>query len=178
MKSISFTTDGWRSPYLEDLVPDLVWVLKEKDLRCWVSYLWGCMNLIIITIWMQEGYGGKVELLSLLLLLLLSRATPMAHRSSQSRGESGVAPAGLCHSHSNAGSELHLGPTPQLTQPRIPSVAVSKDRDRIHLLMDTSQICFLCTTMGIPEDGIIKSEWAMLVITMQHMFKVKGEAEE
>ena len=36
----------------------------------------------------------------------LFRAAPMAHGGSQ---------VGLCHSHSNVGSELHLWPTLQLT---------------------------------------------------------------
>ena len=45
---------------------------------------------------------------------VLFRATPMAYASSQARGPTGAAVAGLCHSHSNAGSEPHLQPTPQL----------------------------------------------------------------
>jgi len=39
----------------------------------------------------------------------------MASESSLSRGRIVAAAAGLHHSHSNAGSELHLQPTPQLT---------------------------------------------------------------
>ena len=41
-------------------------------------------------------------------------ATPAAHGGSQARGVIGATAANLCHSHSNAGSELHLRPTPQL----------------------------------------------------------------
>ena len=44
----------------------------------------------------------------------LFRATPKAYGGSQARGPIGAVPAGLCHSHSNAGSELRLQPTPQL----------------------------------------------------------------
>jgi len=44
-----------------------------------------------------------------------SRATPVAHGSSQARGLIGAVATSLCQSHSNAGSELHLQPTPQLT---------------------------------------------------------------
>ena len=47
-------------------------------------------------------------------LFVFSRAAPMAHGSSQARGLFGAVAIGLCHSHSNAGSELHLQPTPQL----------------------------------------------------------------
>ena len=38
--------------------------------------------------------------------------------SSQARGQIGAAAAGLHHSHSNAGSEPCLNPTPQLTMPQ------------------------------------------------------------
>ena len=38
-----------------------------------------------------------------------------AHGGSQARGLIRATAASLCHSHSNAGSELHLQPTPQLT---------------------------------------------------------------
>ena len=39
---------------------------------------------------------------------------PAAHGGSQSRGLIGAVPTGLRQSHSNARSEPHLGPTPQL----------------------------------------------------------------
>ena len=44
------------------------------------------------------------------------RAAPVAYGISQARGPIGATAAGLHHSHhhSNAGSELHLQPTPQL----------------------------------------------------------------
>ena len=35
-------------------------------------------------------------------------ATPLAYGSSQAKGRIGAAAAGLCHGHSNTGSELHL----------------------------------------------------------------------
>ena len=41
-----------------------------------------------------------------------SRAAPVAHGGSQARGLIGAVAAGLCHSHSNAGSQLRLQPTP------------------------------------------------------------------
>ena len=43
------------------------------------------------------------------------RAPPAAHGGSQARGLIGAVATGLHHSHSNAGSETHLRPTPQLT---------------------------------------------------------------
>ena len=42
------------------------------------------------------------------------RAALMAYVDSQARGGIGAVAVGLHHSHSNAGSEWHLRPTPQL----------------------------------------------------------------
>ena len=54
----------------------------------------------------------------------------------------GAAAAGLRHSQSNAGSESHMRPTPQLK-----AVPLSKARDRTYILMDTH---FHCPTVGTP----------------------------
>ena len=43
------------------------------------------------------------------------RAASKAYGGSQARGLIGAVAASLDHSHSNAGSEPHLQPTPQLT---------------------------------------------------------------
>ena len=48
-------------------------------------------------------------------VVAISWAAPAAYGGSQARGPIGAAAAGLHHSHSNAGSELCLQPTPQLT---------------------------------------------------------------
>ena len=50
-----------------------------------------------------------------LFFLPFSRAAPAACGDSQARGRIGAVAAGLHHSHGNAGSELYLQPTPQLT---------------------------------------------------------------
>ena len=47
-------------------------------------------------------------------LFAFSKAAPMAYGGSQARGPVGAVAASLHHSHSNAGSEAHLGLTPQL----------------------------------------------------------------
>ena len=52
--------------------------------------------------------------IDLFILFLLFRATPVAYGNSQARGQIRAIAAGLHHSHSNAGSELCLQPTPQL----------------------------------------------------------------
>ena len=49
------------------------------------------------------------------LLILLFRAVPVAYGGSQARGQIRATVASLHHSHNNAGFELHLQPTPQLT---------------------------------------------------------------
>ena len=69
----------------------------------------------------------------------LYRATPAAYRGFQARGLIGASAAGLLQSHSNAGSEPHLRPTPQQRQILNP---LSEARDRTYVLMYTSQIHF------------------------------------
>ena len=49
-----------------------------------------------------------------MLSFCLFKAAPTAYGGSQARGQIGATAAGLCHSHSNTGSEQHLQPTPQL----------------------------------------------------------------
>ena len=58
--------------------------------------------------------------------------------SSQARGLIEAAAAGLHHSHSNAGPEQHLWPTPQLTamQDLQPT---KQGRDRTYILMEPQQ---------------------------------------
>ena len=64
-------------------------------------------------------YSGKTEkildYIFLFCLFAISWAAPTAYVGSQARGRIGAATAALRHSHSNAGSELCLQPTPQLT---------------------------------------------------------------
>ena len=48
-------------------------------------------------------------------LFAFSRAAPVAYGGSQARGLIGAVATGLRQSHSNAGSEPRLQPTPQLT---------------------------------------------------------------
>ena len=47
-------------------------------------------------------------------LFTISWAAPVAHGGSQARGRIGAIADSLCQSHSNAGSEPRLQPTPQL----------------------------------------------------------------
>ena len=54
-------------------------------------------------------------ILFIYLFVSFPRAAPAAYGGSQARGLIRAVAAGLCQSHSNAGSEQHLQPTPQLT---------------------------------------------------------------
>ena len=49
------------------------------------------------------------------IVVAISWAAPAAYGGSQARGRIGAVAASLRQSHSNAGSELRLQPTPQLT---------------------------------------------------------------
>ena len=53
-------------------------------------------------------------------LFAFSRAAPAAYGDSQARGPIGAVATGLRQSHSNAGSEPRLQPTPQLTATQDP----------------------------------------------------------
>ena len=59
-------------------------------------------------------YKGPWSILPFPVLFLFLKAAPAAHGSSQTRSQIGAAAAGLCYSHSNSRSKLHMGPTPQL----------------------------------------------------------------
>jgi len=51
----------------------------------------------------------------IVVVVAISWAAPAAYGGSQARGQIGAVATGLRQSHSNAGSEPHLQPTPQLT---------------------------------------------------------------
>ena len=51
----------------------------------------------------------------LFFFVFFSRAPPTAYGGSQARGLIGAIAAGLCQSHSNMESKLHVWPTPQVT---------------------------------------------------------------
>ena len=55
------------------------------------------------------------ELQLFFFFLAIFRAIPTAYGGSQARGRIGAVAAGQRQSHSNAGSETRLQPTPQLT---------------------------------------------------------------
>ena len=56
-----------------------------------------------------------IQFIYLVFFFAISWAAPAAYGGSQARGWIGAVATGLRQSHSNAGSEPHLQPTPQLT---------------------------------------------------------------
>ena len=77
----------------------------------------------------------------------LFRAVLAAHGYSWARGIIGVVAASLHQNHSNARSEPHLQPTPQLMATLVLS-PLSEARGGTHNLMVPSQICFCCAMTG------------------------------
>ena len=59
------------------------------------------------------------------------------------------------------GSEPCLQPTPQLMAMPETQTTEQGARDRILIFMDTSQICFCCTTMGTPntQEFLKMTQW-------------------
>ena len=104
-----------------------------------------------------------------IIFFCLFRATP------QARGQIGVVATSLHHSH-NTGSKPRLWPTPQLTAMADPWPP-ERGQDWIHILMDTSQICFCCTTTGTPWNHIIfddncRSPTAKTIIKIYSLYKI------
>ena len=81
-----------------------------------------------------------MNLSKILFFFFFFRATIVANGISQARGPIRATAASLCHSHSNAGSELCLQPTPQRKAILDPQ-PLSKARDQTHILMDPSRVC-------------------------------------
>ena len=74
------------------------------------------MNSVSATLWVHlEGMaddGGRSD--AFYLIYSFFRATAMAYGRSQARGQIRAIAAGVGHSHSNARSQVHVQPTPQL----------------------------------------------------------------
>ena len=58
---------------------------------------------------------GNFVVVVVVVVVAISWAAPAVYGGSQARGPIGAVATGLCQSHSNAGSEPSLQPTPQLT---------------------------------------------------------------
>ena len=101
--------------YISQMSLSLCIYLSRSTSSKLISY-WFC-NISSLSHWhLLWGYIAFrfLHFLSFFLyLFVFSRATPVAYGGSQARGLMAAAATSLCHSHSNARSELHLQPTPQ-----------------------------------------------------------------
>ena len=69
-----------------------------------------------LTLYPEVRFWDKENIWVIILFIyFFFKATPTAYGSSQAKGLIRAGAAGLCHSHSNVGSEPCLPPTPQLT---------------------------------------------------------------
>ena len=109
-------------------------------------YTIGRNSQLPIPPWGAQG----LDPINVYIFWLFFRATPEAYGGSQARGQIGATAASLHHSYSNARSKLFLWPIPQLIATPILN-PLSEARDWTLSLMDTSRICFHCTTRGTPE---------------------------
>ena len=93
------------------------------------------------------------------------RVVLMAYGSSQAGGRIGTPAADLHHSHSTSGSERAACVT-YTTSPGNAGFLNpgSRARDLTHILMDTSWICFCCTTMETPKCMLSQSAIQLLSV--------------
>ena len=103
----------------------------------WLTFLKNIVGLPWISLIFTIRQKPQPEIFSFsFLFYLLFRAAHSAYGGSQARGPIGATAAGLHHSHSNARSEPHLWPRPQLTAMLV----------RTHNLMVRSLIRFCWAT--------------------------------
>ena len=108
------------------------------------------IHLKIVVGWVYNFHQiWKIFRLFFFLSFCLSRAAPTAYGGSQARDLIGAVAAGLCHSHSNAGSVLCLWPNHSPWQHQILN-PLSEARDRTWILMDASR----WATVGTPQPYI------------------------
>ena len=79
------------------------------------SHLHGTYGLVGATDNKDKSKMSGMLDIYIFFVFCLFRAAPSAYGGSQARGLIRAIPPGLCHGHSNAGSEPSLRPTPQLT---------------------------------------------------------------
>ena len=109
----------------------------------------GLPRLLLTTQWPTPDFILCNRQNDLFFFFGLFRAEPMAYGSFQARRQIGAAAADICYSHSNARSELHLWPIPQLT-----ATPVSKARDRTHILMGISWVLNPVSLDGNSPNGL------------------------
>ena len=100
---------AWASSYSSDSTPCLgisIWC------RCGAKKTKKKKKMMVR--WKTAYFLASFNILFFFFLMLFFRATPAAYGDSQASGWIGAIATGLCHNHSNTGSELCLWPIPQL----------------------------------------------------------------
>ena len=85
-------------------------------MKCKNAYKNKVSSTYICTFISMSKMTANAYQLLIFFVFCLFRAAPAAYEGSQARGQIGATSAGLHHSHSNAGSEPLLRPTPQLME--------------------------------------------------------------
>ena len=89
------------------------------------------------------------------------RAMLAAYGSSQARGWIGAAASSLRYSHSNARSELHPWPMPQLMT--TPDPQPTEARDPTHILSNSSQVHYHWATIGTSLSFLVWFIWVLFI---------------
>ena len=93
--------------------------LFEYYLTVYVGFFFWILHYVLVTFLVSFQpilhYLDYHSFIYLFIVFCLFRATPEAYGGSQARSRIGAVAARLHHSHSNAGPESHLQPTPQFT---------------------------------------------------------------
>ena len=148
--------------------PSCICELRQSFEQCWIlnslskarDWTWVLTEIISgpsLTHWATVGttnyhrfwLGNKVRWLLHFCCCCCFGVAAMAYGSSQARHWIGATAAGLHHSHNNTRPEMHLWLYHSSRQCQIPNL-LNEARDWTHILMNSSWICFCCTTMGNP----------------------------
>ena len=103
----------------------------------------------------------------------LFRAAPTTYGGSWVKGWIKAVATGLHHSHSNARSELHLRPIPQLTAVPDPLTHWARPGGQTRVLMVTSQLCYHWATVGTPSVVFLTCDTCIEAVNSHYVFCVQ-----
>ena len=118
-KTHTICQDPWRTltGLLSFDLAILVSACLHHSVLSWHTTL---QNHMMCIVWKELSHRHVITTSSFIFIFFLFRAAPATYGDSQAKGQIGAIAAGLHHSHSDTGSELHLRPTPQLKPTRYP----------------------------------------------------------
>ena len=94
----------------------------------------------------EASISVKAHIYSVYSIYIFFRSTPIADGSSQTKGRTGAAAAGLCHSHSNTGSLTHgAGPKvkPSSSWILVKFLTTEPQRELLYLFFSNNYIIYL-----------------------------------